>query len=159
MGHMMTKVAGRIASAMLIATIVVPSIDGPVVAETPARGGTLTIGMPESFKGFSPYKEIGRQGYNVAVNIVDTLTTYGADYVPKPMLAESWEQPDAKTWRFHLRQNVTFHDGTKFDAEAAKFSLERIKEGSQGKNLARVAEVKVIDPRKPMRSPVSHGKR
>src|SRR5262245_49705158 len=32
-------------------------------------------------------------------------------------LAESWEQPDTKTMIFKLRQGVTFHDGSSFDAE------------------------------------------
>ena len=38
-------------------------------------------------------------------------------------LAESWEQPDAKTIIFHLRQGVKFHDGSDFDAEVAKWKL------------------------------------
>src|SRR5690348_17743033 len=38
----------------------------------------------------------------------------------KPGLAERWEQSDEdkKTWIFHLRQGVKFHDGTDFDADA-----------------------------------------
>jgi len=43
-----------------------------------------------------------------------------------PDLAERWEMPDDKTWRFHLRRDVKFHDGTPFSAVDAQFSLERI---------------------------------
>ena len=43
-------------------------------------------------------------------------------------LAESWEQPDAKTLIFKLRQGVTFHDGTPFDAEVAAWNMLRVRD-------------------------------
>ena len=44
----------------------------------------------------------------------------------QPCLAESWEiSPDQVTYRFKLRGNATFHDGTPFTAEQVKFSFER----------------------------------
>jgi peptide/nickel transport system substrate-binding protein len=43
------------------------------------------------------------------------------------VLAESWEaSPDAKVWTFHLQPDVTFTDGTPWNAEAAKFNFERL---------------------------------
>lgn len=43
-----------------------------------------------------------------------------------PRLAESWVvSPDGLTYTFRLRKGVTFHDGSAFDATAAKISLER----------------------------------
>jgi len=45
---------------------------------------------------------------------------------PVPKLAESWDvSEDGKIYVFHLRKGVKFHDGTPFDAAAAKFALER----------------------------------
>src|ERR1700761_616462 len=45
----------------------------------------------------------------------------------RPGLAESWEQSpdDKKTWIFHLRKGVKFHDGTDFNADAVIWNLER----------------------------------
>jgi peptide/nickel transport system substrate-binding protein len=43
-----------------------------------------------------------------------------------PELAESWEQIDDTTWRFHLREGIQFHNGEPFSADAVVFSAERI---------------------------------
>ncbi|MCR2806584.1 staphylopine-dependent metal ABC transporter substrate-binding lipoprotein [Paenibacillus soyae] len=45
----------------------------------------------------------------------------------KPLLAESWDiSADGKTYTFHLRQGVTFHDGEPFNAEAVKANFEAV---------------------------------
>ena len=49
----------------------------------------------------------------------------GISTKPIPWLAESWETEDSQTWTFHLRQGVTFHDGTPFNAEAVRFNIDR----------------------------------
>ena len=45
----------------------------------------------------------------------------------RPGLAEKWEQAedDKKTWIFHLRRGVKFHDGTDFNADAVIWNLDR----------------------------------
>ena len=58
--------------------------------------------------------------------LYEPLVRYGSNGEIVPALAESWEiSDDGLTWTFNLRQGVTFHDGTPFDAEAAKWNLER----------------------------------
>src|SRR5690554_460922 len=47
----------------------------------------------------------------------EALTTYDKDLNLVPALAEKWENPEPTKWIFHLRQGVTFHDGTPFTAE------------------------------------------
>jgi peptide/nickel transport system substrate-binding protein len=44
----------------------------------------------------------------------------------EPALAVSWTQTDARTWRFHLRHGVTFHDGTPFTADDVVFSRDGV---------------------------------
>jgi len=58
--------------------------------------------------------------------ILDTLIKLDFDMELVPGLATSWERVSPNVWHFQLREGVTFHDGTAFDAEAAKFSLERV---------------------------------
>ncbi len=58
--------------------------------------------------------------------LYETLTFWTPDQGVLPKLATSWESnEDATEWIFHLREGVTFHDGTPFTAEAVKFSYER----------------------------------
>jgi peptide/nickel transport system substrate-binding protein len=53
---------------------------------------------------------------------VDSLVKYkGATAVLWP----AWKSPDGKVWTFTLRRNVTFHDGTPFDAKAVVWNFER----------------------------------
>ena len=65
----------------------------------------------------------------VTTNVYETLTFYnppGSAETIGPKLATSWESSDdAMKWTFHLREGVKFHDGTDFNAEAVKFSIER----------------------------------
>ncbi|MFN8440079.1 MAG: nickel ABC transporter substrate-binding protein [Caldilineaceae bacterium] len=58
--------------------------------------------------------------------VYEPLVRYAADGTLQPGLAESWtHSEDGLTWSFKLRQGVTFHDGTPFNAAAAKWNLER----------------------------------
>ncbi|MGH3343837.1 MAG: ABC transporter substrate-binding protein [Carbonactinosporaceae bacterium] len=64
---------------------------------------------------------------NVVDYSVETLTTLGKSGETQPGLAESWEvAEDGRSVTLQLREGVTFQDGTKLDAEAVKFNLERL---------------------------------
>jgi peptide/nickel transport system substrate-binding protein len=80
-------------------------------------------------------------------NVYEGLTGRDKDYKLVPWLAVSWTQPDTKTWRFKLRPNVKFHDGSPFTADDVVFSVERaLSPNSQMKaSLQGVASAKKID--------------
>lgn len=80
--------------------------------------------------------------------VYDTLTRQGPDFEVLPSLATSWEQTEPTTWRFELRDDVTFHDGAPFDAEVVKANLERQKstEGNPNASVfATLDSVEVVD--------------
>ena len=59
-------------------------------------------------------------------NVYEGLVRRGKDMSVEPALATSWEPiGDGEGWRFFLREGVTFHDGSTFDAEDVRFSYER----------------------------------
>lgn len=84
-------------------------------------------------------------------NIYEGLTRFMSDGSVVPGLAESWDiSEDGLTYTFHLRDGVTFHDGTTMDAEDVKFTLDRARAedstNAQKALFANIAEVTVIDP-------------
>ena len=60
-------------------------------------------------------------------------------------LAESWEQPDAKTIIFNLRQGVKFHDGSDFNAEVAKWNFERQRDHPKSQRKSSLAFIESVD--------------
>jgi peptide/nickel transport system substrate-binding protein len=59
--------------------------------------------------------------------VYEPLLQYDKQMKLVPWLATSWENPEPKTWIFHLRQGVKFSDGTPFTADDVVFSFERAK--------------------------------
>ncbi len=57
--------------------------------------------------------------------ITETLVTVNENYELVPCLADSWEQTDDLTWKVHIRDGVTFHNGKAVDGEAVRKSFER----------------------------------
>jgi peptide/nickel transport system substrate-binding protein len=63
---------------------------------------------------------------NLAVNIFDTLLERDQDLQIVPLLAESYRNVAPTTWEFKIRKGIKFHNGEDVDAEAVKYSLERL---------------------------------
>lgn len=99
-------------------------------------GGTLIIAMTASnLPGTTAggFESEGWEGERfVGFQLYDGLTKFNLDSATKnptvePDLAESWTvSPDHKTWTFKLRPNVTFQDGTPWNADAAVFGFDRL---------------------------------
>ncbi len=73
-------------------------------------------------------------GIIVLPNVYETLTRYNNETEKvEPLLATEWTTTeDGLTWEFTLRDNVTFHDGSKLTGEAVKKSIERTKTMGMG---------------------------
>ncbi|MGO3151064.1 MAG: ABC transporter substrate-binding protein [Galactobacter sp.] len=61
----------------------------------------------------------------VLSNVCESLLRWEPDLSLGPGLAESWDNPDPKTWVYHLRDGVKFHDGSTMTADDAVASMKR----------------------------------
>lgn len=68
----------------------------------------------------------GRETRAIKRQIFDALVVQDNSLQPQPQLALAWDVTDETTWTFLLRDDVSFHNGEPFNAEAVKFNLDMI---------------------------------
>jgi peptide/nickel transport system substrate-binding protein len=76
--------------------------------------------------GLDPTKVTAFSSFRRLDLLYNKLVTYDADLRITGDLAESWDTPDARTYVFHLRRGVRFHDGQELSADDVVFTLQRI---------------------------------
>jgi peptide/nickel transport system substrate-binding protein len=116
------------------------------VLGNPVQGGAITVGLEGETNSFLPSRgEFTNPGYNVALAVFDPLVVRGADGEIHPNLAESLAHNDELTeWTVTLRDNVTFHDGTTFDAEVLKVIFDEFLTNPSSNTAGRVAEISEV---------------
>src|SRR5713101_4171527 len=102
-------------------------------AQQPKYGGTLRLALPGDPAFYDAHQgpAMGAQAFWTGNNVYNSLLTLTPPPELKivPELAKSWEVLDAgKTYLFHLEEGVQFHDGTDFDAQVAKWNIDRIRD-------------------------------
>lgn len=118
---------------------------GPAVAQDePRRGGVLQVGLADDPPELDPHLTTSNASRTVLHNIFATLVEVDKDLQVVPGIATSWDiSEDGKTYTFHLRDDVTFHDGTALDAEAVKYNFERMRDTDFGS--ARAGELVFVE--------------
>ena len=92
--------------------------------------GSARVGVSED--GYRTDERANIGFFPLNTNIFESLVYMTPEYQIEPLLAESWEFVAPGTWRITLRQGVTFHDGTPFNAEAVKYTMDRIASNGGG---------------------------
>ncbi len=117
---------------------------------TPAWAqSTLTIALREDPDVLDPTLGSSYVGRIVYAAMCDKLIDIDEHLNFVPQLATSWEYQDPTHLVLHLRPNVVFHDGEKFDADAVKYKLNRdltLKGSMRVGEVNAIASVEVIDP-------------
>jgi peptide/nickel transport system substrate-binding protein len=133
------------ARTLLLGALLASIALSPAVAQSHLR-----IGLAEDPDNLDPTTAGSYVGRVVLAAMCDKLFDIDANLNVVPQLALSHEtSEDGKTVTIKLRPNVKFHDGEPFDAEAAKFTLDRhmTMQGSfRRAELAQIDKVEVADP-------------
>ncbi|ETI66744.1 glutathione ABC transporter substrate-binding protein [Neobacillus vireti] len=114
------------------------------------EGKDVTIAVADNFISMDPHDTNDTLSYSAQKTMLEGLVGFDKDMKVVPVLAESYSANDAATeFTFKLRQGITFHDGTPFNAEAVKGNIDRL--ANPDLNLKRhslfalVKETQVVD--------------
>src|SRR6202011_1092425 len=121
----------RVRNSILVAILaVVVGAAAPAQAESVVRYGISMADIPQTTgqpdRGAGAYQFTG-------YTIYDPLVAWEMDVADRPGklvpgLATGWsvDPVDQKKWRFELRHDVTFHDGSTFNADAVVWNLDKV---------------------------------
>ena len=112
---------GAAAGAALFAA---PTLVGRARAASP---GTLVFGLSSYPPSLEPWKNTGTAASTVKLQVFRGLLGYDGKGGLRSEVAETWEAEDAQTYRFDLRKNAVFHDGTPVTSADVKATFEAIK--------------------------------
>ncbi len=134
-------VCGRLwlAAAAIIAML--------AVAPNAALAQTLRWAAQNDVLTLDPHAQNHSTTNAMMQHAYEGLTRYDRDYKVEPALATGWQQNSPTEWRFNLRRNVKFHDGTPFTADDVLFSFDRVKNSNSSMTIyiTGVREVRKVD--------------
>jgi len=134
-------------------------------------GRSITLSLPSDAVSVDPHGSNDSPSERVREHIFEGLVKQDENFEIIPSLATEWEQVDDLTWHFTLQEDVTFHDGSEFNADVVKANFDRLldpgRASSRSHVLEAVEEVNVIEdyiveikteyPFQPLLSHLSHG--
>ena len=112
----------------VMAAVALATALGTTRHDAAAAGKTLVVGLVAEPTSMDPGQLTDINSMRVLSSVYDTLIRFKeGSFTQEPGLATAWKiSPDGLTYTFTLRKGVKFHDGTPFDAEAVKFTYDRL---------------------------------
>jgi len=117
----------------------------PAETSSPRPSGTLTVGLSADAESMDPFYVNQAAGWSVVHALFDHLIDRDFESNLVPGLAESWKVVGERTLEFSLRQGVIFHNGEPFDAEAVKFSVERMLVAEDAPNRSKFTSIDGVE--------------
>ena len=122
-----------------------------MVASGPALAQELVWARYGDIDSLDPHRATSTLSMQVWDQIYDTLLAFDDEGKPRANLAKSWEvSDDGLSYTLALEAGVTCHDGTPFDAEDVKFTIDRAFDGAKPSltktSWGPIEAVEVIDP-------------
>jgi peptide/nickel transport system substrate-binding protein len=118
---------------------------GFATAAAPAK--TLRLASAFDPQSMDPHAVALLYQTRIASQIYESLVSRDRNFKLEPALATSWHAVDARTWRFKLRAEVRFHDGTPLTAGDVVFSIQRalMKTSQRSFQLRGVTGARMVD--------------
>ena len=108
-----------------VETTAPPEATTPEVEDT--AGGTLVVAISEDPGQYNPALTTSGSVHTASELMFNGLVSYDDEYAPQPDLALSWEiEEDGALYRFALRDDVVWHDGTPFTSNDVKYTFENV---------------------------------
>jgi len=146
----------QLSGAAVAAHAILPA--GASAQETPRRGGVFRIRGEDATTGFDPHLVVNH--HRISTNLSFTHSRLvkikaGPSVVPgtqpiEPDLAESWSQPNDRTYVFKLRKGVRWHpkppvNGRELTADDVKYTYDRFLQVKGNPNRSMLGHVEKID--------------
>ena len=122
---------------------------GAVLAGAADPRGELRVAIPWTPENLDPTMNLASIRATAGASLFDSLVGRDRDNRIVPELAESWRLLNDTTWQLKLRRGVVFHNGEPFNAEAVRFTFERVLDPNQKSpnraNISEIARIEVVD--------------
>lgn len=137
-------------AASLMALGAMPIVSAQDDEGDPKPGGILRVGLTADPAELDPHKTNLTAAWHVIEHVYNGLVTTNPALEPVPNLAESWDiSEDGRTYTFHIRQGVLFHNGRELVADDVKYSYERVLDPETASpaaaDLASAESIEVVD--------------
>lgn len=114
------------------------------------EGNSITVAVNANFVTLDPHNATDTLSISGYRTMYQGLLGFDQDMQVVPVLAESYNvSDDAKEYTFTLKENIRFHDGTVFDADAVKANFDRVLDPDKNVRMARsfssIESVEVVD--------------
>ncbi|MFG6149884.1 glutathione ABC transporter substrate-binding protein [Halobacillus sp. B23F22_1] len=146
----MSKIKRYAALLILAAAVVGCSNDSSSDGSGGEAEQELTYASTSDVVGLSPIDTNDSVSAAMIGQIYETLFTRDPETMEiETLLAESYENPDERTWEIKLKEDITFHDGTPFNAEAVKYTFEEFvdedRAAPRASLLAPIESIEAVD--------------
>ncbi|WP_432970106.1 ABC transporter substrate-binding protein [Dactylosporangium sp. CA-233914] len=141
---MILKKLGAATAAGLAVTLVAACSSVP--GQGPNASTVVRIALSSGLDKLDPHVSSNGSDMDIMRQIYETLLEIDPKTGDlKPSLATSYELVNPTTWRFALRRDVQFTNGEKFNAEAVKYSIDRIlNPATASTNASQLSSIKAV---------------
>lgn len=109
-------------------------------------GGSIEAGwLTDVVEHLDPHRVNKGSQIQIQSNIQSGLVKINSDSEIVGDAAEDWSLPDNSTYEFTIREGMTFHNGDPLDAEAIKWSIERLMDFEESEHVGKVKQVESVE--------------